>query len=122
MITQNFLMEFELCLLRAYNHAARKVEGKKGSDVSSRAHLREDFVKEFMNTFGEQHSVLGWEIEKGGHDSAKLLQKISKEVEGKVRTFLLQKEPTDKKTFERLVRDLKNDIRSVFYERYLGGV
>lgn len=120
MITQSFLMEFELGLLRAYNRAARKVEGKKGSDVSSRAQVREEFMKEFMGTFSQEHSVLGWEIEKGGHDSAKLLQKISKEVEGKVRTFLLQKEPKDRATFERMVRDLKNDIRNVFYERYLG--
>jgi hypothetical protein len=120
MITQGFLMEFELGLLRAYNRAARKVEGKKSSDVSSRAQVREDFIREFMGTFSQEHSVLGWEIEKGGHDSSKLLQKISKEVEGKVRTFLLQKEPKDRATFERMVRDLKNDIRNVFYERYLG--
>lgn len=120
MITQGFLMEFELCLLRAYNRAARKVEGKKGSDVSSRAYVRTDFMKEFLDTFSQQQSVLGWEIQKGGHDSGKMLPKISKEVEGKVQTFLLQKEPKDRAAFERMVRALKNDIRNVFYERYLG--
>lgn len=120
MITQNFLTELELSLIRAYNRASKKGIPKQhlGADILLAAKEREQFVQEFMASFQSQSNVIAKEIEKGGHDSQKVLDKISREVEAKLRASLFQNK-VDQASFQKIVRDLKNDVRSVFYERYL---
>ena len=118
MITQDFLTEFEVSLLKSYNEAVKGNSTEHSSDVLSTVRRREQFVKSFMEAFREQDDVLGTQIQRGGH-AASVLQKVQQEVENKVRTALFHQDSLDKTSFQRLVRELKNGIRSVFYEKYL---
>lgn len=121
MITQDFLTEFELCLIKSYTKAAKKglPKSQLGADILAAARSREDFINEFMATFHDQRSMLETEVRKGGHaDATKLLDKVSREVEGKIRASAFHNK-LDQNSFQKIVRDLKNDVRSVFYERYL---
>ena len=122
MITQNFLLEYEMSLLKSYNRASRSMvnETSKEANYLSQSKKREHFVKEFMTAFKEHEPVLSKEILKGGHpDSSKLLQKIGQDVESKLRAVFYGKEKLERPAFQKVLRDLKADVRSVFYERYL---
>ena len=122
MITQDFLLEYEMTLLKAYNRASHSMTNETSKDANylSQSKKREHFVKEFMLAFREQEVMLSKEILKGGHpDAAKLLQKIGQDVESKLRSAFYGKENLDRPAFQKVLRDLKTDVRSVFYERYL---
>ncbi|MBS3166286.1 hypothetical protein J4444_04140 [Candidatus Woesearchaeota archaeon] len=119
-VTQDFLTEFELSLIRCYNKAAKKGTPTLGANVVSAATTRNDFSKEFMATFNAQREVLEREIRKGGHgDYDKVFNNIVREVEGKVQSATLRNQ-IERVAFEKVIRDLKVNIRSAFYDGYLG--
>lgn len=121
MITQDFLTELELSLIKSYTRASKKglPKAPMSSDIVNAARAREDFINDFMNTFHEQKPVLEREIKRGGHnDPSKMLEKVNREVEAKVRSAIFQNK-IESAAFQKVVRDLKVDIRSVFYEKYL---
>ncbi len=121
MITQAFLTEFELCLLKSYNRASKKniIIGGNESNFIGASKYQNEFLGAFMEAFKEQHSILERELRRGGNNPDKLMDKIAKEVESKVRMTLYQKSRLDSLAFQNIARDLKKDIRSVFYENYL---
>ncbi len=121
MITQSFLTEFELSLLKSYNRASKKnivIAGNESNFIGASKYQNE-FLAAFMDAFKEQHAILERELRKGGNNPEKLMDKILKEVESKVRMSLFQKSRLDQTAFQTIARDLKKDIRSVFYENYL---
>ena len=117
MITQSFLTEFELSLLKSYNRASKKniiIGGNESNFIGA-----SKYQNEFMDAFKEQHAILERELRRGGNNPEKLMDKIGREVESKIRMSLFQKSRLDQNAFETIARDLKKDIRSVFYENYL---
>ncbi len=124
MITQAFLLEFELSLLKAYTKTTRNAGSNKGindHNFLTSTQTRGNFVNNFMNAFAERRALLEAEIEQGGHRNAsQMFNSIHRVVEAKVTTYLLHKNsPADERSFQNLVRDLKKDVGSVFYEKYL---
>ncbi len=116
MITQDFIREFEIALLKGYNRASRAATPKVGATIVEAAKTQEQFMNAFLAAFQEQSANLEQEIGRGGHrDTSRLLMSIQKLVGAKVRTLLLRGTPTSG-TFQRVVRELRNDIRTVFYE------
>lgn len=127
MITQEFLNELESALLRSYAKALRNTLPRNQRDPNflGSAHYKEDFVKEFMAVFQLRQEILQQLIEQGGHrDPVQLMGRVSRAVEDKVRTVLTQKmlshKTLDETAFRGLLRDFKTEVRSVFYEGYLG--
>ena len=123
MITQDFLMEFEMALLKSYNRATNsKIDVPKNevANFVGQTKKKEHFVHEFMSSFKQHEAALGKEIQRGGHqDYGKILSKISQEVESKVRMTYYGKEELSRTTFQATVKNLKVSIRDVFYDKYL---
>ncbi|HIG92931.1 MAG: hypothetical protein QT02_C0001G0096 [archaeon GW2011_AR9] len=119
MITQDFLTEFESCLLRSYGRACKKSDPTKTpTNFVTTVSSQHEFITAFMDTFTERRSILEGEIQKGGHrNPALLVEKIQRTVEAKIRTALIQKgNVIDTMVFQKMVRDLKWEIRTIFYE------
>ncbi len=123
MITQNFIIEYELGLLKAYNRAAKSkplTSGVGGNFVES-AKSRDEFVREFGSAFRANSAVLLREIEKGGyHNPNEYLEKVARDAEKRLQQHLYHKEnKLDIVAFERLARTWKTEIRTLFYDKYL---
>lgn len=117
MIPLSFLTEFEISLLKAYNRASHKstpITGKE-SDFVGAAHYQDEFVQAFMGAFQEQHALLERELRKGGNEPTKLMNSISRDVELKLRTLLYQRRRLDLTIFQSFAKDMKKEVRSVFY-------
>ncbi|MBI2669113.1 hypothetical protein HYX14_04695 [Candidatus Woesearchaeota archaeon] len=113
MITQDFLMEFELALLKAYTKANKSSTQQEPNFVGT-VRSQEQFMTAFIAGFQEQRSVLERHIQKGGHrDAARLFEKIQRQVETMMRSAWMR--GMDEKTFKNAVRELKWDVRSTFY-------
>ena len=87
---------------------------------------KEEVVKVFTTVLQERRPVLESEIFKGGHqNTAEMFSKVSAMVENKVRATMtrssLASKGFDQASFEKMVRDLKVEVRDVFYKGYLGG-
>lgn len=123
MITLNFTTELEILLIKAYAQTNRKVSLQSGVSTNflGAAQQRSAFIQAFMNTFQENSQILDQEIRKGGHaNSQELLKKVAALVEGKLNSALFHKDNRiDEASFRQIVRDLKKEVRSVFYDRYL---
>ncbi len=123
MITQSFLDQLEVGMLKSYNRIVR--QGLPSRDAGVPNFLKEttgrnDFVQAFMATFREHGPKLQYEIEKGGHtNSEKLLQEINRMVENKLSSALYSKS-VNEQAIQRITRELKLEVRSVFYTGYLG--
>ena len=119
MITQDFLTEFESCLLRSYGRAVKKSDPTRiPTTFVTTVSSQHDFMTAFMNTFEERRSVLEAEIGRGGHrNPALLVEKVQKIVDAKLRNALLRKGTAlDQPAFQKIIRDLKWEVRSIFYE------
>ncbi|SRR3989338_8216944 len=127
MITQNFIKEFEVALYRSF--------GKANSAIQNRSqHLpnfvgdttyKEGVVSVFTSVLQERKPVLESEILKGGHkNTAELFSMVTAMVENKVRTTMtrssLSNKGFDQAIFQKMVRDLKVEVRDIFYKGYLG--
>lgn len=119
MITQDFLLEYQLKLIKAFNRANRtKPLSNSAGGYLEAAKARESFIAEFGVAFRENSDLLIREIAKGGYKPADMFEKIARDVEHKLSTHLYQKDNRlDIVTFERLVRDWKADVREVFYNK-----
>ncbi len=127
MITQNFVKEFEMALYRSYGRANTKIKSRSEHhhNFVGDTTYKEEVVKVFTNVLQERRPVLENEILKGGHqNSAELFSKVTSMVENKVRASVtkssLSHRGFDQAAFEKMVRDLKVEVRDVFYKGYLG--
>lgn len=124
MITQGFLTEFELSLLKAYNRANSQsiiISGNESNFVGA-SRYQNEFIQNFMNVFHQQRSILDRELRKGGNNPDKMMEKINREVESKLRNVLFHTARLDQQTFQNLARDMKKEIRNVFYDNYLSSL
>ena len=118
MITQNFITEFELSLLRSYASAARQQQHQTAEpNFAGAVKLQDSFIKEFMNAFNQRRRILEQEIIVGrNRDPAKIVDQIQRLVDAKLRTVLYQKGgKMDEQSFRKALRELKMEVRSVFY-------
>ncbi|MBI2662370.1 hypothetical protein HYX11_02840 [Candidatus Woesearchaeota archaeon] len=124
MITQGFLTEFELSLLKAYNRANSQsiiISGNESNFVGA-SRFQNEFLKSFMVAFQQQRHILERELRKGGNNPDKMMEKINSEVEAKLRKVLFHNSRLDQQTFQNIAREMKKDIRNVFYDNYLSKV
>lgn len=116
MITQDFLTEFELSLIRSYARAARLSSGGSSGIVET-ARKTEGFTTAFMDTFQQRHSILERHIALGGHrDPSAIVGKVQRLVEHKLKNYLFQKgNKLDRGAFDMMARELKVEVRTLFY-------
>lgn len=125
MITQGMVGEVETCMLRSFARTSGKVAplaGRQKNFLSS-ANYKEDFIREFSSAMKERYPLLVKEIEKGGYrDPERLATSVHRLVESKLRaeisSRLLGDKGLDQNGFQKIVRDVKNEMRNVFYENY----
>ncbi|MDP3733852.1 MAG: hypothetical protein Q8R37_01360 [Nanoarchaeota archaeon] len=120
MITQIFLRELEMSLLRSYGFAVRNTAAvKTDTSVLGNVTAQDLFVKQFMAAFDEKRASLEREIVVGGNrDAAKLFDQVQRMVDAKVRVLLFHKQgKIDEKSFQSAIRELKTEVRSVFYNK-----
>lgn len=127
MITQDFVKEFEMALYRSYGRAGTKIKSRSEHQPNfvGDTTYKEDVVRIFNEVMQERKPVLESEILKGGHkNTAEMFSKVSSMVENKVRTTMtrssLSNKGFDQASFEKMARDLKVEVRDVFYKGYLG--
>lgn len=117
-----------MALYRSYGRANTKIKSRSEHQpnfVGDTTH-KEEVVKVFTAVLQERRLVLENEILKGGHkNTAEMFSKVTAMVENKVRMTMtkssLSNKGFDQKAFEGMVRDLKTEVRDVFYKGYLGG-
>ncbi len=123
MITQTFITELELAIIRSNTQAAKKSDLSRGVNTNFlyAAQARNGFVQAFMQSFQEQRSILEREIHNGGHgDYAKLFDKVSKLVEQKLGGELVRNDNRlNDVALSKIIRELKVEVRDVFYDGYL---
>lgn len=119
MITQNFMMELELSLLRSFASASRQ-QGQQTAEpnFTGAIKLQDYFMKEFMAAFDQKRKILEQEITAGrNRDPTKIVDQIQRLVDAKLRTTLYQKGgKIDEQSFRKAVRELKMEVRTVFYK------
>lgn len=109
-----------MSLLRAYGATVRQAAAvKTDTSVLGNVTAQDLFVKKFMATFDEKRAALEREIVVGGNrDAAKLFDQVQRMVEAKVRVLLFHKNgKVDEKSFHNAIRELKTEVRSVFYNK-----
>src|SRR3989338_4724332 len=119
MITQDFLTELELSLIRSYARASRiSSTAPMGSTVES-MRASNDFTNAFMETFAQRRPILERQIAVGGHHNPPLISdQVNRMVEKKLKSALFQKgNKLDRGTFDKMTRELKTEIRTLFYAR-----
>lgn len=123
MITQDFLLQFEMALLRAYAKASRQGLPTDGNNTNfiNAANSRNSFTQTFMNTFEERNIILEREIRAGGHhDPENLVLSLNRMIENKLNSALFHKNnQLTSEQFQQALRELKRDVRNIFYEKYL---
>ena len=128
MITQDFVKELEMALYRSFGRANTKIKSRSehAPNFVGDTTYKEEVVKIFSDVLLERRPVLESEILKGGHkNAADMFSKVSAMVENKIRATMtrssLSNKGFDQASFEKMVRDLKVEVRDVFYKGYLGG-
>ena len=128
MITQDFVKELEMALYRSYGRANTKLKSRSDHQPNfvGDTTYKEEIVKVFIDVLQERKQVLEREILKGGHkNTAEMFSKVTSMVENKVRTTMttssLSNKSFDQAAFEKMARDLKTEVRDIFYKGYLGG-
>mgnify|MGYP001570579446 CR=1 FL=1 len=116
-----------MALYRSYGRANTKIKSRSEHHPNfvGDTTYKEDVVRVFATVLQERRPILESEIFKGGHqNTAELFSKISAMVENKVRATVtkssLSNRGFDQSAFEKMVRDLKVEVRDVFYKGYLG--
>ena len=117
-----------MALYRSYGRANSKIKARSEHQpnfVGDTTH-KEEVVKVFTDVLLERRSLLEGEILKGGHqNAAEMFSKVSSMVENKIRTTMttvsLSNKEFNQAAFEKAVKDLKIEVRDVFYKGYLGG-
>ncbi|MDO8511138.1 MAG: hypothetical protein Q7S55_03150 [Nanoarchaeota archaeon] len=128
MITQDFVKELEMALYRSFGRANTKIKSRSEHHPNfvGDTTYKEEVVKVFTSVLQERKTILESEILKGGHhNTAEMFSKVTSMVENKVRTTMtrssLSNKGFDQASFEKMVRDLKVEVRDIFYKGYLGG-
>jgi len=115
-------------LYRSYGRANSKIKSRSEHQPNfvGDTTYKEEVVKIFSSVMQERKPVLESEILKGGHkNTAEMFSKVTSLVENKVRSTMtrssLASKGFDQASFEKMVRDLKVEVRDIFYKGYLGG-
>ena len=123
MITQNLLFEMETAMLRSFNRASAKVTplSKLENNFVGTSKYKEEFIKLFLTEMEERRPQFHQEIVKGGHKNFPLLaDKIYRMTENKLRheltNSLLKRNPLDDAALKKIIRELKVEVRDIFYE------
>lgn len=123
MITQNLLLELESGMLRAFNRASAKVTplSQLENNFMGTSKYKEEFIQLFMREMEERRSAIHNEIIKGEHKNyPSLADKVYRLVEEKLRreltNSLLKRAPLDEAAIKKIIRELKVEVRSIFYE------
>lgn len=120
MITQGFLTEYELLLIRSFRRATKAQTHSGGPNFYYAVQGRDQFMREFMEAFRESGTMLTNEIARGGYrDAAGMFERVSRDVEAKLQSHFLRQDKMEQLQFERLARQWKLDVRNLFYEGYL---
>lgn len=126
MITQDFVKELEMALYRSFGRANSKIKSRSEHQPNfvGDTTYKEEVVKVFTSVLQERKHILENEILKGGHqNTGEMFSKVTAMVENKVRATMtrssLSNKGFDQATFEKMVRDLKVEVRDVFYKGYL---
>ena len=116
-----------MALYRSYGRAIGKLKARSEHQPNfvGDTTYKEDIVKVFTDVLLERRAVLETEILKGGHkNTAEMFSRVASLVENKVRTVMtrssLGNKGFDQRAFERMVHDLRTEVRDVFYKGYLG--
>lgn len=123
MISQEFLQQLELALLRGYgrasNHTAR---GQHEPNFLGSAKYKEEFVQQFMSLLEERKALLAKSIMVAGHNPVTIINKLYPIIENKVREELtrntLNYKTMDEKSFRKVIQDVKKEIPDLFYEKH----
>lgn len=128
MISQSFLDQLEVGLKKSYNRTLRSIQLNSEDNAREtftslrEARERNVFQTKFMETFREHNPILEQEIRKGGHrNTGQILTLLNRQVETQLSLLLFRSSFIDEKTFTSWVRQMKLDVRSLFYSNYLGG-
>jgi hypothetical protein len=121
MISQEFLKELELAMLRGYGKATNQTmpRGQREANFLGSAQYKEEFVKHLMSVLEERKAVLAQSIMTGGHNPVKIIGKLYPIIENKVREELtrnsLNYKTMNEKSFGKVIQDVKKEIPDLFY-------
>ena len=124
MISQEFLQELELAMLRGYGRANNKTTppGQRDANFLGSAQHKEEFVKQLMSVLDERKAVLAKSIMMAGHNPVTIIGKLYPITENKVREELtrnsLNYKTMDEKSFGKVILDVKKEIPDLFYEKH----
>lgn len=120
-------MELEASMLRSFARANAKVipMSQREKNFLTGAKYKEEFMTEFMTNMETRKPIFEREISKGGYkDTARLAASVYRIVEDKIRRELTQKlfgnKGLDEAGVNKIIRDIKIEMRDVFYENYFG--
>ena len=122
MISQEFLNEVELAMLRGYGRANNQTtpRGQREANFLGSAQYKEEFVKQLMSVLEERKAVLAKSIMTAGHNPVKVIGKLYPIIENKVREELtrnsLNYKTMNEKAFGKVIQDVKKEIPDLFYE------
>ena len=122
MISQEFLNEVELAMLRGFGRANNQTtpRGQREANFLGSAQYKEEFVKQLMSVLEERKTVLAKSIMTAGHNPVKVIGKLYPIIENKVREELtrnsLNYKTMNEKAFGKVIQDVKKEIPDLFYE------
>lgn len=119
MITQSFLTEFEIGLLKAFAKASRTKTATPHENFATIIKSQEAFMSEFTRIFGLHLPILEKEIVLAGHNPVTLLPKVQRQIDSSIRTAYMKHNALSEAAFKSVLRDLKTSVRSSFYEKRL---
>src|SRR3989338_8925769 len=116
MITQGFITEYELLLIRSFRKATKAQPSSGGPNFFYAVQGRDQFMREFMAAFRENGGLLTSEITRGGYRApAEFFERVARDVEAKLQYHFIRQDKMEQLQFERLVRQWKLDVRNLFY-------
>ena len=114
-------------MLRSFARANAKVipMGQREKNFLTSANYKEEFMKEFMTNMETRRTVIEQEVTKGGYkDTTRLTNNVYRLVEDKMKRELTQKlmgsKGLDEAGVGKVIREIKTEMRNVFYENYFG--
>lgn len=117
--------EVETAMLRSFARTNGKVAPlqQRQHNFLNSANYKEEFMKEFMINVQERKTHLEKEIEKGGYrDPARLTVSVHRLIESKLRSEITSRligdKGLDEAGFQKVVREIKSEMRNLFYENY----
>lgn len=119
------ITELEASMLRSFARANAKVSpmSQREKNFLTGAKYKEEFMVEFMTNMESRKPTFEQEVAKGGYkDTSRLATSVYRLVEDKIRRELTQKllgnKGLDEVAVSKVIREIKVEMRNVFYENY----